>query len=98
VTRTEIQKEVLRLNQELVAARRRIREAQERARATGLKLPAQEYAALWRDIYELEGSIESARLELSTAEDTAAERFVAMVRAQHPEVYTLVARWVDMDR
>jgi hypothetical protein len=92
MTRTETQKAILQLNQELVAARRCIKDAQGRARATGLKVPAQEYAAMWRRVYELESSIETTRLKLSTAEATAAERFVALVKAEHPEVFALMAR------
>lgn len=91
MTRTETQKEILRLNQELLAARRCIKDAQGRARATGLKVPAQDYAAMWRRVYELESSIETTRLQLSTAEATAAERFVAMARAEHPAVFAQLA-------
>jgi hypothetical protein len=97
MTRTETQKEVLRLNQELVAARRRIKDVQGRARATGLKVPAQEYAAMWQRVYELESSIETLRLQLSTAEETAAERFLALVKAEHPEVFALMARRAGLE-
>lgn len=91
MTRSEICREVVRLDDELRTARGRIKEAQGRARATGAKVPAQEYAAMWRQVYGLESSIETARLRLSAAEETAAERFVAIIRAEHPAVFALIA-------
>ena len=68
-----------------------MKEAQMRARVTGIKLPTAEYAAAWDHIHQLERTVEATRLRLSEVEETAAERFVALVRTEHPEVFALVA-------
>lgn len=91
MTRADIHRDLLRLTQELAAARDRIKGAQMRTRLTGLKLPPQDYGAMWEQVYSLERAIEQARLQLVTAEESAAERFVTMVRAEHPEIFALVA-------
>jgi hypothetical protein len=62
-----------------------------RARVPGIKLPTAVYAGMWDHIHELERTVETTRLRLSNAEETAAERFVAIVRAEHPEVFGVVA-------
>lgn len=91
MTRGEIHRELLQLTQDLAVARDRIKGAQMRTRVTGLKLPPQDYAAMWEQVYRLERAIEHARLQLATAEETAAERFVTIVRAEHPNVFAMVA-------
>jgi hypothetical protein len=91
MTRTEVYREVLRLDRELKAARTKMREAQMRARVTGMKLSAAEYAAAWDHIHQLERTVETTRLRLAEAEETAAERFVGIVRIEHPEIFTIVA-------
>ncbi len=97
MTRTEIYREVLRLDQELKTARRRLKEAQMRARVTGTKLPEREYAGMWDHIHHLERTVETTRLQLSTAEETAAERFVAIIRAENPAVFALIASRAGLD-
>jgi hypothetical protein len=91
MTRSDIYCEVLRLDQELRAARSLLKDAQMRARVTGIKLPAPEYAAAWDHIHRLERTVETTRLQLSTAEETAAERFVTIVRAEYPETFASVS-------
>ena len=96
MTRSEIYRELLRLDRELGTARSRIKEAQVRARMSGVKLPAHEYAAMWRRVYELESSVEATRLQLAVADETAAERFMAIVKAEHPAVFAQVSRRAGM--
>jgi hypothetical protein len=91
MTRTQIYREVLRLDEELRAARQAMKQAQVRARVTGTKLPGHEYAAMWERIHRLERTIETTRLQLSTAEETAAERFVVLVKLEYPAVFAQVA-------
>jgi hypothetical protein len=91
MTRSEVYREVLRLDRELKAARTKMKEAQMRARVTGIKLATAEYAAAWDHIHQLERTVEVTRLRLSEVEETAAERFVAIVRTEHAEVFALVA-------
>ena len=91
MTRTDVYREVLRLDRELKAARTKMKEAQMRARVTGIKMPTAEYAAAWDHIHQLERTVEETRLRLSQVEETAAERFVAIVRADHPKLFALVA-------
>lgn len=89
--RSEVYREILRLDEELKSARRRVKEVQMRARVTGVKLPGREYAEMWEHIHHLERTIEATRLQLSMAEETAAERFVAIVKAEYPAVFAQVA-------
>jgi len=91
MTRSAIHREVLRLTEELAAARDRIKQAQMRTRVTGFKLPAQDYAAMWERVYGLEKSIEAARLQLVIAEETEAEKFVAIIRAEYPQTFAAVS-------
>jgi hypothetical protein len=91
MTRSEVYREVLRLDRELKAARTKMKEAQMRARVTGIKLPIVEYAAAWDHIHQLERTVETTRLRLSEVEEAAAEKFVAMVKAEYPEVFAAVA-------
>jgi hypothetical protein len=98
MTRTEVYREVLRLDRELKAARTKMREAQMRARVTGIKLSAAEYAAAWDHIHQLERTVETTRLRLSEVEEAAAERFVAIVRAEHPAVFAQVASRAGVER
>lgn len=91
MTRSTIHREILRLTEELGAARDRIKQAQMRTRMTGLKLSSQEYGVLWERVYSLEKGIETTRLQLATAEEAAAERFVTMVRTEFPAVFNRVA-------
>ena len=97
MTRTEVYKEVLRLDEELKTARRQVKEAQMRARVTGTKLPGHDYAGMWEHIHHLERTIESTRLQLSIAEETAAEKFVAIVKIEYPAVFALIASRTDME-
>lgn len=91
MTRTEVYREVLRLDRELKVARTQLKEAQMRARVTGIKLPTAVYAGMWDHIHQLERTVETTRLRLSNAEETAAERFVAIIRSEHPELFALLA-------
>jgi flagellar motor switch protein FliG len=89
--RSEIHREVLRLTEELGAARDRIKQAQLRTRVTGLKLPSQDYASMWERVYGLEKAVETARLELATVEETEAEKLVAIIRAEYPKTFAAVS-------
>jgi hypothetical protein len=91
MTRSEIYREVLHLDEQLKIARRQVKEAQMRARVTGTKLPGREYTAMWEHIHHLERTIETTRLRLSSAEETSAERFLAIVKADYPAVFAQVA-------
>lgn len=91
MTRTELHRAILGLDEELRIARRRVKEVQARARITGTKLPGGDYASMWENIHHLERSIETRRLQLAKAEETAAERFLAIVRAEYPAVFAQVA-------
>lgn len=92
MTRIEVYREVLRFDAELKAARNRLKDAQMRGRLTGMKIPAQEFAAMWQQIYRLETAVETARLQLALAEETSAAKFVAIARAEHPAVFALLAK------
>jgi hypothetical protein len=59
MTRTEVYREVLRLDEELKTARARLKAAQMRARVTGAKLPGREYASMWDHIHHLERTVET---------------------------------------
>jgi hypothetical protein len=91
MTRTEAYQEVLRLTQELSKARTRLKDAQTQSRVYGTFLPPKQFGEIWTNIHRLEAAIVAARLQLSTAEETAAERFVAIIRAEHPAVFALIA-------
>jgi hypothetical protein len=91
MTRSAIHRSVLRLSDELGAARDRIKQAQLRTRVTGLKLPSQDYASMWENVYRLERAVETARLELATVEETEAEKAWAIIRAEYPKTFAAVS-------
>src|SRR4051812_21692944 len=89
--RSQIYRQVLQLTQELSAAREHIRQAQMRTRLTGLKLPTQDYALMWDRVNSLQTAIEAARYDVSLTEETAAEKFLAITRVEHPAVFADIA-------
>ena len=91
MTRSEAYREVLRLDTELKAARAHVKAAQARTRVTGVKLPERDYSAMWDRVHSLERRIEATRLQLAAAEETAAERFVEIVKAEHPALFAQLA-------
>lgn len=91
MTRREIYTEILRLDEELRLARRRMKDAQLRAKATGVRLPNRDFVSLWNQIHDLERAIETEHLHLSTAQEAAAEQFVGIVKVEYPAVFARVA-------
>jgi len=87
----DLRREIVRLEDELRHARDQKRSAQAEVRITGRRMPPDAYATVWRRIHDLECMLEHARLDLAYAEESAAKRFIAVVRAEFPAVYEQVS-------
>lgn len=92
MSRTEIYREVSRLDRELTAARAAVREAQLTARVTGVKMAGPDYASLWDRVHRLERALVTMRLQGLAAQETVAERLIAILKDEHPEVFSQIAR------
>ena len=91
MTVLDLHREIVRLEDELRHARDQKRSAQAEMRISGRRMPADAYAAVWRRIHDLECMLEHARLDLAHAEESAATKFMAVVRADFPAVYEQVS-------
>ena len=97
MSRTEISREMSRLDRELTDARAAVREAQLTARVTGAKMAGPEYAALWDRVHRLERALITVRLQALAAQETAAERLIAILKAKHPEVFCQIAKQAGVE-
>jgi hypothetical protein len=98
MNRADVRTEMLRLHQELVSARSRIRAAQVTARETGVRMPAQEFGAVWRQVYALESALETARLRFSASEEIEAEKFIAIIRSDYPKTFAAVSSRLECSK